>query len=128
MTREERAKIARENGAKSHGPKTQNGKAASSRNAIKSGEHATKLAMFVPPHSAVLCNEKRQDYARLVEELLAVYLPVNEVARSIVRTIAIARWEIERLRACVTMHWNVALVDNAELPASSTPNSSKCTP
>jgi hypothetical protein len=121
MTKEERARIARENGSKSHGPKTDAGKAASSRNAIKTGEHATKLELFVPPHSAVLCNEERQDYARLVERLLGVYRPVNDVATSIVRAIAIARWEIERLRACMTMHWNLALVENAELSTKVAP-------
>jgi hypothetical protein len=121
MTKEDRAKIARENGAKSQGPKTQAGKAASSRNAIRTGEHATKLELFVPPHSAVLCNEERQHYARLVERLLNIYLPMNDAALSIVKSIAIARWEIERLRACITMHWNLALVENAQIPATLAP-------
>ena len=118
MSRKDRARIARENGAKSHGPTSDLGKAASSRNAIKSGEHATKLELFVPPHSAVLCNEERQKYARLVEGLLAIYQPVNEAARNIVKGIAVARWEVSRLHACITMHWNLALVDNAQIPTT----------
>jgi len=121
MTNEERAKIARDNGAKSRGPVSEEGKAASSRNAIKTGEHATKLELFVPPHSAVLCNEERQDYAHLVERLLGIYRPVNEVALAVVKGIAIATWEIERLRACITMHWNLALVDNAQKPSTLAP-------
>jgi hypothetical protein len=121
MTPEERAQIARENGAKSHGPTTEAGKAKSSRNAIKSGEHATKLEMFVPPHSAVLCNEERQRYATLVEELLGIYRPVNSVALAIVKSIAIANWEISRLRACITMHWNMALINAGQKPSTLAP-------
>ena len=121
MSRRDRAKIARENGAKSKGPTTEEGKATSSRNAIKTGEHATKLELFVPPHSAVLCNEERQKYARLVEGLLAIYQPVNEAALSIVKGIAVARWEVARLHACITMHWNLALVDNAQKPSTLAP-------
>jgi len=121
MTKEERATIARENGAKSKGPITEEGKAASSRNAIKTGEHATKLELFVPPHSAVLCNEERQEFARLIEGLIGIYRPVNEAAVSIVKGIAVARWEIARLRACTTMHWNLALVENAQKPSTIAP-------
>ena len=121
MTKEEKAQIARDNGAKSQGPTSDQGKAASSRNAIKSGEHATKLELFVPPHSAVLCNEERQKYARLVEGLLAIYQPINEAALNIVKGIAVARWEVSRLHACKTMHWNLALVDNAQLPSTLAP-------
>lgn len=121
MTKEERAQIARENGAKSRGPATDAGKAKSSRNAIKSGEHATKLDLFVPPHSAVLCNEERQRYATLVEELLAIYRPVNNVALAVVKSIAIANWEIARLRACVTMQWNMALIQAGQKPSTLAP-------
>ena len=44
MSNEERARIARENGAKSHGPTTDAGKAKVSANAVKTGEHIDKLA------------------------------------------------------------------------------------
>ncbi|MBI2688530.1 MAG: hypothetical protein HYX27_19670 [Acidobacteria bacterium] len=116
-----KADIARENGAKSKGPVTPEGKARSSRNALKTGEHAVKLDLFVPPHAAVLCNEDRKAWADLIEELLAVYVPVNSVAVSIVKSIAVARWEISRLRACITMHWNIALVDQAGKPCPLVP-------
>ncbi|MBI2685568.1 MAG: hypothetical protein HYX27_04570 [Acidobacteria bacterium] len=121
MTNEERAQIARENGAKSKGPVTPEGKAKSSRNAIKSGDYATNLALFVPPHSAVLCNEDRQAYASLIDDLIDTYEPVNSLALSIVQGIAIARWEIIRLRTCITTHWNLALIQNAQKPSTLIP-------
>jgi len=121
MTKEERAQIARENGAKSRGPRTEEGKAKSSRNSLKSGEHATTLSLFVPPHSAVLCNEERHQYAALIDELLRIYSPVNAVALDIVKSIAIARWEIARLRSCITMHWNIALIHAGQKPGTLAP-------
>ena len=72
MSKEERARIARQNGAKSCGPKTEEGKSKSARNGIKTGEFATKLAKFVPPDSAVLCNEERQAYFNLVDQLTQI--------------------------------------------------------
>ena len=102
MEKKSKADIARENGAKSKGPTTEEGKARSSRNALKSGEHATKLDLFVPPHSAVLCNEDRREYANLIDDLLDIYQPLNGLALSIVKSIAIARWEVSRLHACIS--------------------------
>jgi len=110
MTKEERAKIARENGAKSLGPKTQEGKAKSARNGIKTGDFATKLAAFVPPDSAVLCNEERQAYYNLMDQLTQIYAPINQESMNLVRQIAIARWQIERLHKAISNVWNFALL------------------
>ena len=68
---EERARIARENGAKSRGPVTPEGKAASSRNAIKTGEHANSKSVYTP-HPSVLTNEDRQGFFRLVDDLIQI--------------------------------------------------------
>ena len=114
MTKEERAEIARRNGAKSRGPVTESGKNASARNGIKTGEHATKFAAFVPPNSAVLCNEERQAYFRLLSDLLQIYEPKNQEASEMVRQIAIARWQINRLQTEINNIWNFALLDAAE--------------
>ena len=97
MSKEEKAKVARENGSKSHGPTSEEGKAKSARNGIKTGEFATKLAAFVPPDSAVLCNEDRQKYFILLDQLIQIYAPINQESMNLVRQIAIARWQIERL-------------------------------
>ena len=114
MTHEEKARIARENGAKSRGLRTPEGKAASSRNGIKTGEHAQKLSLFVPPNSAVLCNEQRQAYFRLLSDLLQIYRPKNQEASEMVRQIAIARWQINRLQTEINNIWNIELLQTAK--------------
>jgi len=120
MSPEERAHIARENGAKSRGPKTEEGKAKSSRNALKDGSRAEKFKHFVPPHPAVACIEDRAAYMQLVDDLIAIYKPLNQVALQAVGDIATARWQIERLNLCVTMHWNLALIAASNKPAGGT--------
>jgi len=121
MTTEDRAQIARENGAKSKGPITEEGKAKVSANAVKTGEHIDKLAQFLPPHQAVLCNEDRPQYYQLFKQLIEIYQPVNQLAAAVVRDIAIAQWQIERLHTCVTVQWNLALIDNAAKPSTLAP-------
>ena len=114
----EKAKIARENGSKSHGPATEAGKAKSARNGIKTGEFAQKLAAFVPPDSAVLCNEDRQKYFNLYDQLIQIYAPINQESMNLVRQIAIARWQIERLHSAISNVWNFALLRAAGEPTT----------
>ena len=121
MSRKDRAKIARENGAKSQGPVTEEGKATSSQNANKAEEHAQKIALFLPPHHAVLCNEDRDAYNHLLKELIEIYQPLNQLAVGIVREIATARWQVERLNYCLTSQWNLAVVDSANTPSTVAP-------
>jgi hypothetical protein len=117
MTKEDRARIARQNGAKSKGPRTDAGKSKSARNAIKDGTRAQKYAHFVPPHEAVLCIEDKKEYERVVEELMAVYKPQNQSAFAIIADMAAARWQIYRLNLCITMHWNLALLKAGRKPS-----------
>jgi hypothetical protein len=121
MTPEERAEIARKNGAKSKGPTTPEGKAKVSRNGIKTGEYAETLSNFVPPDCAILCNEERQAFFELMDALLATYQPVNDEARLLVRQMAIARWQIERLNTCITVHWNLAVIEASGKPLTVVP-------
>ncbi len=116
MSKEEKAKVARENGSKSQGPTSTTGKAKSARNGIRTGEFAQKLAAFVPPDSAVLCNEDRQKYFILVDQLIQIYAPINQESMNLVRQIAIARWQIERLHTATTNVWNFALLTAAGEP------------
>ena len=121
MTKEEKAQIARENGAKSKGPTTAAGKAKVARNGIKTGEYAETLSNFVPPDCAILCNEERQAFFELMDALLETYQPANEEARLLVRQMAIARWQIERLNTCITVHWNLAVIEASGKPLTVVP-------
>ena len=121
MTKEERAEIARKNGAKSKGPKTEKGRAKVSTNAVKTGEHVNKLSPFLPPHPAVLCNEDRAEYYQHLRQFIEIYQPINQLAAGVVRDIAIAQWQIERLHVCVTIQWNLSLIANATKPSTLAP-------
>jgi len=118
MTKEERARISRENGAKSKGPASDAGKQKSARNALKDGTRADKFAHFVPPHEVVVCNEDRNLYMQLVDDLVAIYKPLNQAAFAAVGDMAAARWQIDRLNCCITIQWNLALIKNGNKPAS----------
>ena len=113
MTKEDKARIARENGAKSRGPKTEAGKAQSRLNSIKTGENAETLAQFVPPNSGILCHEDRKKFYALINQLTQIYLPVNQEAAAMVRQIAIARWQIDRLQTDLNSIWNLELMEAA---------------
>ncbi len=117
MTSEDRARISRQNGAKSRGPVTDSGKAKSARNSLKTGEYAKKLSIFHEDAPSVLAHEDPALFHEILEDTRANYLPGNEIALAIVKTIAVTNWEIERLYACVAMHWNTAMADAGPAPA-----------
>jgi hypothetical protein len=121
MSPEEKARISRENGAKSKGPTSAEGKAKSARNGIKTGEYTQNLSLFVPPDSALLCNEDRQAFYELMDALIASNQPATPEALQLVRQMAIARWQIERLNTCITMHWNLAILEAGNQPATLVP-------
>lgn len=122
ITPEQRAENARRNGAKSKGPVSPEGKTSSSRNALKHGQRANKLALFVPPHYICVCTEDRQQYFRLLDELLAAYQPANTIAAAIVRDIAAATWEIRRLQADLVNIRNLTLVTEGTKPNTLNPD------
>ena len=98
MTPEERARIARENGAKSRGPKTAAGKEKSKRNAIKHGERAEALKLLVPPHSACLFYEERLVFYDLLDRNLAKYRATDDHEKELVREITCLQWTNGRNR------------------------------
>lgn len=116
MTKEERAEMSRRNGAKSKGPKTDEGKAKSRLNSLKDGEYAKKLAHYIPLHEAAMCSEDRDAYRTTVDEFIAIYKPANQEAINIIRDMATARWQIERLKVHMTALWNLSFVDAAQKP------------
>ncbi len=109
-TKEERAAINRANAQKSTGPKTEEGKKASSRNAIKTGEHATTLKLFVPPHSACHAHEDRKAFYEFFDALIAKYGPNDDIDLHIIRQIADCEWDIIREAATKTAISNFELL------------------
>ena len=95
MRTEAQINASRLNGAKSHGPVTAEGKAISSRNAVKHG----MLATFV-----VIDGENRDSFIEICEDLYAEFEPATPFEESLIRTMAVARWKQERI-------WNVERVN-----------------
>ena len=79
---------ARRNGARSRGPVTAEGKARSSRNALKHG-----LAAL---HHFVLEDEAPSELEELTARLLAEVEPESEIEARLVKRMAIAFWKSER--------------------------------
>jgi hypothetical protein len=121
LTPEQRAQIARENGAKSHGPATPEGKEHSRRNAITHGRRAAALKLLVPPHSACLANEDRQAFYTLFDSLAAKFRPSDETELQLVREIAEYQWKINRNKQIESAIFNRELMRQATRVTPSMP-------
>jgi hypothetical protein len=84
-----RAEASRRNGAKSRGPKTPEGKARSSQNALKHGLRAQKH-MLLPGESAA-------EYQRLEAALLEELAPEGALQAVLARRVVAAAWRLERV-------------------------------
>jgi hypothetical protein len=88
-----RADIARANGAKSKGPKTPEGKAISSRNALRHGLRSRK---------AVLPHKSDPSYRAILRSYVAQFQPQTSVELDLVAVMAVARWRLGRLLSIET--------------------------
>ncbi|MBL8215928.1 MAG: hypothetical protein JNK87_34720 [Bryobacterales bacterium] len=86
--RDGRAETSPRNGAKSHGPKTKDGKDKASRNSLKHGLYSRKI---------VLATENKGEYDALVASFLDSYQPANFEEHDLVIDMAHARWRIRRV-------------------------------
>jgi hypothetical protein len=93
MPSKRKSKSSRANGAKSRGPVTPEGKARSSRNAIK---HGLNSRVVVLPH------EDRASFEHLRTSYLDRFQPANQPEADLVETMASARWRLNRLVAIET--------------------------
>jgi hypothetical protein len=75
--------------SKRGGPKTPEGKARSSLNALKHGRYARSIF--------VLRHEDHIAFERLVESLARVLLPQNDVEYNLVRQLASIEWRLQRI-------------------------------
>ena len=83
-----RAEASRRNGAKSRGPKTPEGKARSSRNALKHGLRAQ--------HLVALGDEDLDAFDALEAALMAELAPQSALQAVLARRIVTASWRLER--------------------------------
>jgi hypothetical protein len=84
-----KSETARINGAKSHGPKTPEGKARSSQNSLRHGLTAAD--------SATLPIESKEDFQTLLDAYLDRYHPADAIEIELVETLAITRWRLRRV-------------------------------
>ena len=83
-----RAAASRRNGAKSRGPKTPEGKARSSRNALRHGLCAQQ--------TVVLGDEDLDEFEALEAALMAELAPQGALQAVLARRIVAATWRLER--------------------------------
>ncbi len=83
-----RAEASRKNGAKSRGPKTEEGKARSAQNALKHGMRAQKYL--------VLPDEDAAEFAGLEAALVEELAPVGALQTVLARRVAVAAWRLAR--------------------------------
>jgi hypothetical protein len=83
-----RAEASRQNGAKSRGPKTEEGKARAAQNALKHGMRAQKYL--------VLPEEDAAEFAGLEAALVEEPAPVGALQAVLARRVAVAAWRLAR--------------------------------
>ena len=88
MTTQAQIEANRRNAQKSTGPKTDEGKAASSRNALKHGLTAQQLILF---------DETAEDFAAFLAELRQDHAPADATEAVLVERIAVAHWRLRRV-------------------------------
>lgn len=111
LTPEQRAEKNRANAQKSTGPATAAGKHRSSKNNLKHGKRAEALRYFIPPHGAVFCNQDRQIFFRLHEDLILKYKPCDPAEAIVVKKIAFAEWRSQTFDELFTAFWNKELME-----------------
>src|SRR5829696_1956097 len=101
-----RRQAAHTNGALSNGPVTEEGKARSSRNALKHGLAGRK--MFV------LQNEHPQAWAELLADCVETWRPATSMEYRAVEEIAGAKWRLRRLHFIETGLFDHEMEQQAE--------------
>jgi len=105
MPSQSKSDTARANGAKSRGPVTPEGKAKSSRNALKHGLTASIEA---------LPGESQQDLDDLLEAHRSAYRPVGALEEELVRTLTVTRWRLRRIAVLESEVLDIELCQSEE--------------
>ena len=99
MSSELKSETSRANGAKSHGPKTAEGREKSSRNSLTHG--------FTSKKTIVLKCENEGEFQTMLGYYADTYQPGSPVEEDLVHEMVACRWRMERLRLIET-----ALIDS----------------
>jgi len=89
-----RSDTAKINGAKSHGPKSAETRAISSRNALKHG--------FTAHNTVLLACENPDEFRSLLDDYIAAYRPAPGMETRLVNEACVAHWRILRLNTIET--------------------------
>jgi hypothetical protein len=92
LTKEQRAAISRANGAKSRGPKTAEGKAITSKNALKAGISAKQAKSLILEGI-----EREIDYKRFAAGIRSSFRPEDVAQAAIVDRITSLMWRLARV-------------------------------
>jgi hypothetical protein len=79
---------SRTNGAKSHGPITEEGKQASSQNSLNHGFNSKRI---------VLPGESQEEFDQLLASYLDEHQPQTPTERTLIENMAVARWRQQRV-------------------------------
>ncbi len=93
MSSQRKINSARANGAKSHGPKTEAGRKASSQNAVTHGLYAKGV---------VLSNESREQYQEMLDAYQKQFHPEGPAEADLLEEMVAAKWRQRRLWAIET--------------------------
>jgi len=103
MRSEAQNEASRANGAKSHGPITEEGKQRSSQNAVKHGLTA---------RSVVLCHEDRELFNQLEQDYIDSLRPCTVFELHLVQRIAVCEWRMRRAYSVATAITDQSLMDH----------------
>jgi hypothetical protein len=101
-----RAEIARRNGAMSKGPTSAAGKSRSSQNAVRHGLTATG--------TVVLRNENPETWQQVLAAHVERYNPVDGIEHDLVEDIAFCRWRMRRFRGVDSALWDLQMDEQSE--------------
>jgi len=96
MSSQKQIEANHRNALKSTGPKSEEGKAKSSMNALRHGLTAGQ---------AVLPHENEDDYEKLREGMLESYVPQDSAEQALVEELVNAYWRLLRLHRVETRYW-----------------------
>ena len=105
INQQDKARIARENGAKSHGPKSPQGKQRSAQNATKHGIYSSRI---------VLNTESQEVYDLLYQRFHDLWQPANEFEHHVFLDMLHARWRIRRIETFETSLLDIACMETQQ--------------